>query len=238
MHRSSVLLLVIVATFSFPFAAFAQEPDECSLKFTGSDRKLVKNRPANTASNQGYKGFNNGNPITVTEWYDLVCEMDGQLPHDLRNISQTKPLPDVGTIEVTVSGFILATQFERYTGSPGPDNDFHMEVSESTKWNSPHFIVEVPAGKQYCDARKVVAGAIRAETGKQHVAAKYKFKKPIKVEVTGLVFFDAHHAPGCLKKELDYCQCDGGRGSRISGKSKVQGLWEIHPVTAIKVISE
>jgi len=43
MHRSSVLLLVIVATFSFPFAAFAQEPDECSLKFTGSDRKLVKN---------------------------------------------------------------------------------------------------------------------------------------------------------------------------------------------------
>jgi uncharacterized membrane-anchored protein len=41
MHGSSVLLLAIVTTFSFPFAALAQEPDECSLKFTGSDRRRV-----------------------------------------------------------------------------------------------------------------------------------------------------------------------------------------------------
>lgn len=82
-----------------------------------------------------------------------------------------------------------------------------------------------------------MANEIRAESGKQHVPSKYKFKKPIEVEVTGYVFFDAHHAPGCSKKNLDYCECDGGRGSRVSGKSMVRGLWEIHPVTDIKVLS-
>jgi hypothetical protein len=221
--------------FVLATSALAGEPDNCSLKFTGSDRKAVKNRPVTTAQKENYTKFNGGSPISVDKWYEHVCEMDGQLP-ELKEISQTKPLPGIETVEITVRGFIVAAQFEENKGKPGPDNDFHMEVSGVTKWNSPHFIVEVPAGQEYCDARIAIAQEIRAESGKQHVPAKYKFKKPIEVEVTGYVFFDAHHATGCMNKNLDYCECDGGRGSRVSGKSKVKGLWEIHPVTAVKVL--
>ena len=111
--------MAMVAVLSLSMSALAQEPDDCSLKFTGSDRKAVKNRPVDTASKQGYTSVNEGNSITVPAWYDMVCEMDGQLPHHLTEISQTKALPDVETIEGTVRGFILATQFERFTGSPG-----------------------------------------------------------------------------------------------------------------------
>jgi hypothetical protein len=235
--RSVCLLAWLM--LSLPLSAAAVEPDDCSLKFAGSSRKALKNRAVDTATKQSYTKHNSGSPISVANWYGLVCDFDGELPADISEISETKPLPDIETIEITVQGFILAAQFEKQTGPKGPDNDFHMELSGSKKWNSDHVIVEVPPGKQFCDARKVVADAIRADNGnKSHVPLKYKFKKPIEVEVTGYVFFDAYHARGCIKKGLDYCQCDGGRGSKSSGKSKVKGLWEIHPVTSIKLLSE
>src|SRR5258708_2311069 len=89
--------------------SFGGEPDNCSLKFTGSDRKAIKNRPVTTAEKENYSKFNGGNAITVDKWYEHVCELDGQLP-DLKDISQTKPLPEIETVEITVRGYILAAQ--------------------------------------------------------------------------------------------------------------------------------
>jgi hypothetical protein len=45
----------------------------------------------------------------------------------------------------------------------GKDNDFHIEISDSKKWQSKHVIVEAPPGPEYCDARKRIFDIVRAD---------------------------------------------------------------------------
>ncbi len=52
-----------------------------------------------------------------------------------------------------VAGHLLGVRFE---GQQGGDRDFHCEISDSANCASSHLVVEVPPGRDYCDARKYV----------------------------------------------------------------------------------
>jgi hypothetical protein len=124
--------------------------NDCSLQFAGSFRKAVKNRPA--AAGATYTVHNDGQPITVADWFGLVCGFDPKL--NQKNITTGTPVLKDFETKVTLEGFLLAARFEKVNQGDGKDNDFHLEISDSKNWKSRHVIVEVPPGPEYCDARK------------------------------------------------------------------------------------
>jgi len=193
--------------------------DDCSLSFNGSYRKAVKNRTAADGAN--YTVHNNGAPITVAEWFGLVCGFDPKLKG--KNITtSTKVINGIETTQVTLDGFLLGARFERSVHKgDGNDNDFHIEISDSKQWQSKHVIVEVPPGPEYCDARKQIFDIVRADGCG---GDKCILKTPVKIRVTGFVFLDGEHGKTCSIK----------RGMVVNGVSGATGAWEIHPVLQVE----
>lgn len=123
---------------------------------------------------------------------------------------------------MTLEGFLLGAKFERnvHTGD-GKDNDFHIEISDSKKWQSKHVIVEAPPGLEYCDARKQIFDIVRADGCG---GDKCILKTPVKIRVTGFVFLDGAHGKTCKIK----------RGMVVGGVSGAEGAWGIHPVLKVE----
>lgn len=105
------------------------------------------------------------------------------------------------------------------------DGDFHIQLSASPTSGSPCLIVEIPDPKFIADpvlkAQAVAARAwIAAQVFHGHAPARRGsiVKTPVRVRVTGALFFDDSHV-----------------GDRARGKKgmKAGTLWELHPVTAI-----
>jgi len=193
--------------------------DDCSLSFNGSYRKAVKNRTAADGAN--YTVHNNGAPITVAEWFGLVCGFDPKLKG--KNITtSTKVINGIETTQVTLEGFLLGAKFERSVHKgDGKDNDFHIEIRDSKQWRSKHVIVEVPPGPEYCDARKQIFDIVWVDGCG---GDKCILKTPVKVRVTGFVFLNGAHGKTCTIK----------RGMTVGGVSGAEGAWEIHPVLKVE----
>jgi hypothetical protein len=149
----------------------------------------------------------------------LVCSFDPKLKG--KKIT-TNVIKGIETVKVTLEGFLLGAKFERnvHTGD-GKDNDFHIEISDSKKWQSKHVIVEVPPGPEYCDARKQIFDIVRADGCG---GDKCILKTPVKIRVTGFVFLDGAHDKTCKIK----------RGMVVGGVSGADGAWEIHPVLKVE----
>jgi hypothetical protein len=228
--RAAVLLIVfLIATLfvSSPVYAQKQEPDNCKWKSTAIDRRKVKNRALKL---DRYPKHQNGNAITIPEFYDLVCSFNAPAKKD---IVQDKPMSDLEEKTVTVRGFLVATKFER-----GQDHDIHAQIAASKEWDQDQLIVEVPAGGKYCSVRKALWGLVRKDretSGSLSKGDTIRFTDPPELTVTGYLFLDAHHI---TKKTppVKYCIANGGRGLQKNGKSSVRGLWELHPTIAVAAV--
>jgi len=188
-------------------------PDDCNLTFAGSARKAVKLRTKSSGAN--YTNVNNGNPITVAQWFTQTCALDSKVP---ATVSATKPMPGIETQTVTLEGFLVAAKFDA-------DRDLHAEIAGSPTWATPHVIVEVPPGEEYCSARKALWDLVKKELPANSTSTIHVMQTPPKVDVTGYVFLDTAHG------KTNFCHTSGGRGVTPSGKKQqVQGLWEVHPV--------
>ena len=222
MQRYCLRLSFITLFLLLPVVAQAQAfSEDCNLTFQGKYRKAVKNRKA--ADGAGYKVHNDGNPISVKQWFTLACGLDPKVKGK-SILTGTKTLAGVETIQVTLEGFLLGAKFERHVKKgDNADNDFHLEMSDSKKWNSKHVIVEVPPGAEYCEARQQIFALIKAAGCG---GDKCIFKTPTKIQVTGFVFLDGAHGKTCKIK----------RGMEVKGVSGAEGAWEIHPVLQVKKI--
>jgi hypothetical protein len=229
---------ILIATFLVLISGCARKPDDCSWEFLGVSRKAVKLRSENDG--RTYQKFKQGNPISVAQWYDLVCSFDAKIPEDFRKISEQEALRDMETIEVTLQCWLLATRLEHSEGnSKEKDNDFHIEVGGEPRWDTPHVIVEIPPGPDYCDARQRVRNLTEEDsrkTGHPIKRSAHVFGDPVEVLVRGYVFFDKPHAEQVRHNHEAYCQGSGGRGIHVNGASRVQGIWEIHPVFDIALV--
>jgi hypothetical protein len=226
-------LAVLVSGMFTPASLAQTKPDSCTIKSLAKDRRAVKNRTP--AKGENYRIINNGNPITIPAFYELVCGFADQLPNK-KGISQTKPIEGFETVTVTVRGFLLAAKFEG-----GEDKDIHAQVAVDSDIHSDQLIIEVPAGRSFCNARKALWEFVkedRKKAGKKGSVNSWRLLDPSEILVTGFLFLDAHHIKKSLTKD-EWCTDSGGRGlqfptgSRKKTKSFVKGLWEIHPITAI-----
>lgn len=222
MQLQPVCLCFLVLFLGMSVVARAQAfSEDCNLTFQGKYRKAVKNRQA--ADGASYTIHNNGNPISVKQWFTLACGFDAKIKGK-KIMTGTKTLVGVETIQVTLEGFLLGAKFERHVKKgDDKDNDFHLELSDSKKWKSKHVIVEVPPGAEYCAARQQIFDIVRA-TGCG--GDKCILKTPMKIQVTGYVFLDGAHGKTCQIK----------RGMEVKGVRGAEGAWEIHPVLEVKKI--
>jgi hypothetical protein len=187
-------------------------PDDCNQQFAGSARKAVKLRKASDGST--YKKVNGGSPISVSDWFTMTCSLDPKVPG---TVPASKPMKEIETQIVTLQGFLMAAKLD-------PDHDLHAEIAGSNKWNSPHLIVEVPPGAEYCTARKALWNLVAQELPPNSKSKTHIMQHPPQVQLTGYVFLDTAHG------STNFCRTSGGRGVKKQGVQKVQGLWEIHPV--------
>lgn len=188
-------------------------PDDCNLTFAGTARKAVKLRTASDGTS--YTQVNGGKPITVAGWFTMACALDPKVP---KSVPASTPMPGIETQTVTLEGYLVAAKFD-------PDRDLHAEIAGSPAWATPHVIVEVPPGQNYCAARQALWGLVRKELPANSTSTVHVMKTPPKVDVTGYIFLDTAHGVS------NYCHTSGGRGVTPAGKKQqVQGLWEVHPV--------
>lgn len=119
---------------------------------------------------------------------------------------------------VTTTGWLHLVAFET-------DGDFHVQLSASPTQGSPCLIVEIPDPKYVSDPTlKAQATAARAWivanvfAGELPAEGGTIVRAPVKVQVTGALFFDDSHVATPPR---------GKQGM------KAGTLWELHPVTAI-----
>lgn len=205
-------------------------PDDCDWSFDGSDRKWVKLRTVQQEQNYTKLG-SEAAPLTLDQLYDTVKSFNDQVPQNLRTVPRSRPMSQLETVRVTVRAFLLGAKFER-----DGDKDFHAEMGASADWNTRHFVIEVPPGAAYCDARKATWELIKQDRlahGQSPQTDRHIMNQPVEVLVTGYVFLDAFH--GRTSNSRQFHEISGGRGLRKpGGGSKVKGIWEIHPVTQLK----
>jgi hypothetical protein len=230
-------LLFVVFVFFFADVAFCA-PDSCTLPFAGSYRETIKKRSAGLS----YQKYNNGKPIDLNQWFQLTEQLGKQLGTSRSSVPENQAIKNVEDIQVTLKAYLLAVRFEknRQPGD-GNDNEFHIEVGARPQWEGPHVIVEVTTGKPSCSARKtawrLATADFTADTskGNQKLTFLRIFAHPPLVLITGYVFVDGFHAHKGMTP-LKWAHDSGGRGisfKKLKLGSQVNGLFEIHPVTAL-----
>lgn len=194
-------------------------PDDSSWAYAGSDRAAAKTRSAKVVN--AYKSVG---PLTLPAFYKLVKALNSKVPDK----APLDAMPGIEDVKVTVKAYMIAIRFER-----GEDHDLHCQIAATPSGNDPQLIVEVPAAPDFIAARKVLWDLVRADAAPRAGSDTYVMKKPVLISVTGALLLDAHHRPkGATDLDVD----NGGRGIPVGGKNRVQGLWEIHPVTSVAVV--
>lgn len=230
-------LIFAIVAFVFAGFAFAQQPDDCTLRFAGHYRAALKQRQAGLP----YQEYNNGEPIDLNQWFRLTEKLSAQLGTSGSTVPQDQIIKNVEDIQVTLKGYLLAVRFEKNVSQgDGKDNEFHIEIGATPQWEGPHVVVEVTTGQPSCAARKkawslAVADALSdpATKSKKKQMTLRVFANPIPVLITGYVFVDGTHAHGAMTP-MKWAHDSGGRGIQVNGlASQVNGLFEIHPVTVL-----
>src|SRR5437899_11837969 len=106
----------------------------------------------------------------------------------LSQIPVTKAMPGIETQTVTLDGFLVAAKIEATA-----DHDIHAEIAESSKWETPHVVVEVPPGPAYCDARKKLWSLVKAELPANSTSTIHVMHTPPQARLTGDLFPDGRH---------------------------------------------
>jgi hypothetical protein len=212
-------------------------PDDCALPFTGSYRAAIKQRRAGLP----YQKYNHSHPIDLAQWFTLTEQLGTKLGTKGSSIPRTQIIKGVEDIQVTLKGYLLAVRFEENQHpKDGKDNEFHIEIGATPQWQGPHVIVEVTTGTPSCEARKeawklAVADYVADRSRKNKLTFLRVFANPPQVIVKGYIFIDGTHAHGVMTPQK-WAHDSGGRGISIKVKhltSQVQGLFEVHPVTAL-----
>lgn len=108
-----------------------------------------------------------------------------------------------------------------------------MQIGESAEWDQEQVVVEIPPGRNFCDARSAVYDLMRAD-GWNGRSRDWIFRDPPRADVTGYVFLDSAHMPARTRRS-DYCVMNGNRGMKNRRTtSPVRGLWELHPVFRVE----
>jgi hypothetical protein len=236
MNPQKLKVLVCVA-FAFFLADVAfSAPDSCALPFAGSYRATIKKRRAGLP----YQTYNNGKPINLNQWFKLIEQFGQTLGTGRSSVPTKRIIKNVEDIQVTLKAYLLAVRFEKNTKpGDGKDNEFHIELGAKPQWQGPHVIVEATTGKPSCAARKTAwrlataDHAADASKGNQKLTTLRIFARPPLVLITGYVFVDGFHAHKGMTP-IKWAHDSGGRGIHFKGfDSQVNGLFEVHPVTAL-----
>lgn len=117
---------------------------------------------------------------------------------------------------VTVTGYAWIVKV-----SP-EDCDIHIEISATNNKNAPRIIAEIPNSNEYCDLHSRVLNDL-VERFNLPSKKEYHFDKtdndgkPIKLTVTGLLFWDNGHPT-----------------NYNHGSANVGSVWELHPVSKLE----
>jgi hypothetical protein len=218
------ILLIVVSGFSAskhkPPISSGKSPGDCDWTQNAVAREPVKDRDPSVAA--GYHEIGTpALPKAPAWWFDTVCT-NWEPKVKNTNVDDNTGVLDLEKQKVTLTGWIVAVKFER-----GQDHDLHVELSGTPAWEpAGHLIAEVPGGEAFCNPRQTLWSLISGDPNAH--GDKFALKNPVKVIVTGFVFFDSHHVGKT-------CEDSGGRG--ILGPNKepanVKGVWELHPVIAL-----
>jgi hypothetical protein len=210
----------LITLVLLPLAMAQKAPDDCSWESTSKSRKAVKLRSENDGA--AYTNFNDGRPISLTQWFEMTCKLDSLVPEKLPDDS---PIAGAETVRVTVRGYLLAARFER-----DDDHDIHVELGATPDWHGRHIVLEMSAGPEYCKARQDLWRLVSRDGCK---GDQCFLRKPVEIDVSGFVLVGnpPRDAP------RDYCNAKVSRGMR-KGKeeSQVKGLWRLQPVLSVKEI--
>jgi hypothetical protein len=151
-------------------------------------------------------------PMSVVEFLKTFSGKPG--------LDDDSPRSPVEQRNVTITAWL-------YTYAREGDEDFHLVIGSTNKSAGRKFMTAEVSGlpksssQYYQDLKKArdqfKSVILKGENYCSSFTKKY-LKKPIKVTITGSVFYDTHHA-------------NGGSGT---GKYKAKSAWEIHPITSIK----
>lgn len=162
-------------------------------------RQGIKNRAVSTAE---------GTPLPIEKMLEMKITADEK--------KAIKSNPDQALdrekqiVSVTGYAWIIKTSAE--------DCDIHIEMSETNDSTAKRIIAEIPNTTEYCDFHtRVMEELVR----KFHLHKKNEYHfdkgdnngKPIKMTVTGYLFWDSGHPT-----------------NSHHGSAKVGSIWELHPV--------
>lgn len=216
------VMKIIIFLFIFCAVLLAadgtRKPDDCSWENKSKARKLVKTRSAEAGKT--YVNYNDGKPITIAGWYRLTCSLDAKVPDQ---IPADAPIEGAETMRVTVRGYLLGAHFER-----DGDHDMQAEIAAGAEWDSPHVLLELAPGAEYCAARHELWELVRKDGCKTDQCI---MKKPIEVLASGYLLL------GGAQGTKDYCQAPSTRGMHKGNEeSMIRGAWRLQPVFAVKKI--
>jgi hypothetical protein len=180
--------------------------------FAGTDRKAAKLSVA-TAKLQTYKD--------VAQLIATLPTLDDMIKQNISQLATSNRVPDEER-NVHITGFLFAASREA-------DNDFHLIVGLDPKAGKETYMtMEVSGLPAKSDAAFPALNTARAafkqffKTTHLPGAGYHFYQPPIPVQATGSLFFDVKHSTG---------QSPGPP----SLKSRMPVIWEVHPVTDIKL---
>ena len=192
--------------------AAARKPPSTGDNFAGIDRKAAK-LSTGTGKPEVYKDVSD--MIATLPTRDAMVKLKIPL-----GATSGRTTPEQRTIQVT--GFL-------YAASREADNDFHLIVGRDPKATPPMYMtMEVsglpPANFPAFDAMSAARTAYKKFFGSKLPLAGYDYYSthPIPVVIQGSLFWDATHSTG---------QAPGPP----SLKPHMPTIWEVHPVTSIKL---
>jgi len=210
---------LLIAASGSP-ASTKKSAGDCDWSQDAVAREAVKDREPSEGDD--YKTIGSpSHPKSPAWWFDTVCTKWEPKVKDI-DVGDDTDVLDLEEQQVTVTGWIVAVKFER-----NQDHDLHIELSGTKAWEpAGHLIAEVPGGEAFCDARQTLWSLVSGDPNAH--GDSFALQNPVKVVVTGFVFFDSHHVGKT-------CEASGGRG--IHGPDheppNVKTVWELHPVIAL-----
>jgi hypothetical protein len=193
--------------------AAARKPPSTGDQFGGNDRKAAKLSIAT------------GKPETFSDVSKLIATLPS---HDVMAALKIPLGPTSGRVKqeqrnVHVTGFL-------YAASREADNDFHLVVGRDPKASGPamYMTMEVsglpPNNSPAFTAMNAARTAYKKFFGSKLPGAGYDYysTNPIPVVIEGSLFWDATHSTG---------QAPGPP----SLKPHMPTIWEVHPITSIKL---
>src|SRR5947199_958010 len=114
------ILVCAISAFLVADFTFGTQPDDCTLRFTGSYRAAIKQRQAGLP----YQKYNKGQPINLNQWFKLTEQLGAQLGTSGRSVPKTQIIKGVEDIQVTLKGYLEAVRFEKnMRQGDGKDNE-------------------------------------------------------------------------------------------------------------------